>query len=163
MESLGKKISENRKARSWTQEELAEKLGVSPQAVSKWENDVSCPDIMLLPVIARLYGCTVDELLQTEKKQETVYLPIEKRKNADDMLLRIVVNSVNGDKVRVNIPFPIVKLGVQLGMSMPQVNGKETLKDIDFDRILSLVENGLMGKILDVETGNGDLVEIFVE
>ncbi len=105
MESLGKKISENRKVKGWTQEELAEKLGVSPQAVSKWENDVSCPDIMLLPVIARLYGCTVDELLQNEKKQETVYLPLERRKNADDMLLRIIVNSVNGDKVRVTYRF----------------------------------------------------------
>jgi transcriptional regulator with XRE-family HTH domain len=163
MESLGKKIAENRKVKSWTQEELAEKLGVSPQAVSKWENDVSCPDIMLLPQIARLYGCTVDELLQAEKKQETVYLPLEKRRSADDMLLKIIVNSSNGDKVRVNIPFPIVKLGVQLGMSLPQVNGKETLKDIDFDKVLALVENGLMGKILEVETSDGDLVEIVVE
>jgi Predicted transcriptional regulators len=163
MESLGKKIAENRKARSWTQEELAEMLGVSPQAVSKWENDVSCPDIMLLPQLSKLFDCSVDELLQVQKKQETVYLPVEKRKNVDDMLLKMIVNSSNGDKVRINVPFPIVKLGVQLGMSMPQINGKETLKDIDFDRILSLVENGLMGKILEVETNNGDLVEIMVE
>lgn len=41
MESIGKKIAFYRKARGMTQEELSEKLGVSPQAVSKWENEVS--------------------------------------------------------------------------------------------------------------------------
>ncbi len=163
MESLGRKISDSRRLKGWTQEELAEKLGVSPQAVSKWENDISCPDIMLLPQLAKHFDCTVDALLQAEKKQETVYLPLEKRREPNDMLLKIIVNTGDGDKVRVNIPFPIVKLGVQVGMSMPQVNGKEFLKDIDLDKILNLVENGLMGKILEVETNDGDVVEIVVE
>ena len=45
MKSLGTKISELRKARSMTQDELAVKMGVSPQAVSKWENDLSMPDL----------------------------------------------------------------------------------------------------------------------
>lgn len=163
MESLGKKISENRRAKGWTQEELAEKLGVSPQAVSKWENDASCPDIMLLPTISKLFGCTVDELLQNEVRQETVYLPAEKRKNFNDMLLKMVVNTAQGDKVRINLPLPILKLGMQFGMNMPQINGNETLKDIDFNQILDLVENGLSGKILEVESTNGDFVEILVE
>ena len=47
--SLGRRIQTLRKAQSLTQEALAERMGVTPQAVSKWENDLSCPDIMSLP------------------------------------------------------------------------------------------------------------------
>lgn len=45
-------------------------MNVSFQAVSKWENGNTCPDISLLPKIARFYGITVDELLQVEKLDE---------------------------------------------------------------------------------------------
>ena len=80
MEStLGKRISEQRKKLSLTQEELAEKLGVSAQAVSKWENDVSCPDILLLPEIAKLFGVTVDALLSGKAEPEIIYVPEEER------------------------------------------------------------------------------------
>ena len=48
MKSLGTKISELRKAGSMTQDDLAVKMGVSPQAVSKWENDLSMPDLPIL-------------------------------------------------------------------------------------------------------------------
>ena len=59
--NLGNNISEKRKAKGMTQEELAANLGVSPQAVSKWENNLSCPDISLLPAIAKIFGMSVDE------------------------------------------------------------------------------------------------------
>ena len=61
-QTLGGKISELRKDIGITQDEMSEKLGVTPQAVSKWENDVSCPDIMLLPKLAGLLGISIDEL-----------------------------------------------------------------------------------------------------
>ena len=50
--SLGKKLAALRHEHGFTQDTVAERLGVSPQAVSKWENDSSCPDVMLLPQIA---------------------------------------------------------------------------------------------------------------
>lgn len=64
--TLGKRISYHRKHLSLTQEQLAERVGVSAQAVSKWENDLSCPDINLLPQLADIFGITVDELLGKE-------------------------------------------------------------------------------------------------
>lgn len=54
--TLGKRIMALRKAAGMTQEQVAERLGVSPQAVSKWENDVSCPDVTMIPRIARLFN-----------------------------------------------------------------------------------------------------------
>ena len=62
-QTLGKRIMENRKKLGLTQDQLAEKLGVTAQAVSKWENDQSCPDITMLPKLAEIFGTTTDALL----------------------------------------------------------------------------------------------------
>lgn len=62
-ETLGRRIARLRLARTATQERLAKELNVSPQAVSKWENDINYPDISLLPDLARFLGVSVDELL----------------------------------------------------------------------------------------------------
>ncbi len=62
-QSMGKRIMQLRKEKGLTQEQLAEKVGVSAQAVSKWENDVSCPDISILPKLCEVLGVTTDELL----------------------------------------------------------------------------------------------------
>ena len=61
--TLGKRIAENRKRLGLTQDALAEKLGVTAQAVSKWENDQSCPDITTLPKLADIFGISTDALL----------------------------------------------------------------------------------------------------
>ena len=62
-ETLGRRIARLRLAKTATQERLAKELSVSPQAVSKWENDINYPDISLLPDLARFLGVSVDELL----------------------------------------------------------------------------------------------------
>lgn len=62
-QTLGKRIVENRKRLKLTQDQLAEKLGVTAQAVSKWENDQSCPDIATLPKLAAIFGISTDDLL----------------------------------------------------------------------------------------------------
>lgn len=59
---IGEKIRAKRRERDLTQEELANILGVSKAAVSKWENEESYPDITMLPQIARLFHLTMDEL-----------------------------------------------------------------------------------------------------
>ncbi|WP_426350939.1 helix-turn-helix domain-containing protein [Alloiococcus sp. CFN-8] len=163
MVTLGSKISSLRKAKGIKQEELAERLGVSPQAVSKWENDISCPDIMLLPRLADIFGVTVDELLSREEKKQTQIIPEEKRKNIDDMMFRIYVNSSDGDKVKITLPMPLIKMGLEMGMAMPQVSGNDALKGIDFTQLISMVEKGVIGKLVEVETSDGDIVEIVVE
>ena len=62
-ETMGKRISDLRKSKGMTQEQLAQQVGVTAQAVSKWENDLSCPDISILPRLAEVLGVTTDELL----------------------------------------------------------------------------------------------------
>ena len=60
--SLGKNIAEFRKRKGFTQEELGQKLGVTNQAVSKWESETSMPDVMMLPRIADALDVTLDDL-----------------------------------------------------------------------------------------------------
>ncbi len=66
--SLGKKIQELRKAKGVTQNELAEKLFVSYQAVSQWENGNTNPDISILPNIAKVFNVSIDELFGESRK-----------------------------------------------------------------------------------------------
>ena len=65
-ETLGRRIARMRLEHAMTQERLANIANVSAQAVSKWENDQSYPDILLLPLLAETFGVTVDELLGVE-------------------------------------------------------------------------------------------------
>lgn len=87
-ESLGNRITELRRKIGFTQEQLADKLGLTYQAVSKWENDLSCPDILLLPDLARLLGISIDALLgqpsPTTAIKKDATLP-------DDQTLRLVL------------------------------------------------------------------------
>lgn len=82
-ETLGKRIMQHRKNMGLTQDQLAEKLGVTAQAVSKWENDLSCPDINMLPRLAELFGTTTDALLGRETVYETEVVSSKEEKQEE--------------------------------------------------------------------------------
>lgn len=77
MNTIGEKIAQLRKERSMTQEELASVIGVSAQSVSKWENSVTMPDIMLLPVLAGVFEITVDEFFFEGKTVRAKTFPLQ--------------------------------------------------------------------------------------
>ena len=162
--TLGKRIAALRKQKELRQDDIAQLLDVSPQAVSKWENDQTCPDIGLLPKLAQILGVTTDELLSGKQElQEVRVLPPEERKDIKDMLLRIIVDSSDGDKVRINLPMALVQIALDMGTEMPQISGKEALKNIDLNQIMELVRQGAIGNLVEVESADGDTVRIFVE
>lgn len=165
-ETIGNRIAKFRKAKGMTQEDLASKLGVSSQAVSKWETDASCPDISLLPQLSNVLGVTTDELL-TGKNDEVKLVPASERKSLDELTFRIKVNSTAGDKVRVNLPMSLVKVALEMGVEIiPNMNGlqgTDAIRNIDLSRIMELAERGMIGKIVEIESSDGDTVEIVVE
>lgn len=165
MSTLGKRITNFRKEKNLKQEQLAEILNVSPQAVSKWENDVTCPDISLLPELAKIFNVSIDELLvgRVEQPKVVELVPEEKRKNISDLMLRILVVSAEGDKVKVNLPMALVEAAINMGVEMPEVSGNINLKNIDFKKIFELVKKGAVGNLVEVESADGDTVSIFVE
>ena len=163
--TLGKRLAALRREKGMKQDELSEILGVSPQAISKWENDQTCPDISLLPTIAKTFGISVDELLSGKQEEAPTVriVPENERKDIKDMLLRIIVNSNDGEEVRVNIPLAIIEALLDGGLNISQVSGNDSLKNIDFAKIMNLVRQGAVGNLLEVEASDGDIVRIFVE
>lgn len=165
METIGKRICALRKERGMKQEELAQRLDVSGQAVSKWENDQTCPDISLLPRLAEVFGVTTDYLLTGEQEQTPPVriVPEEERKDMKDLMLRVLVESKDGDKVRVNLPMQLIQLAQDMGLELPQLTGNSALKKVDLNKVLELVQQGVMGDLVQVESKDGDTVRIFVE
>ncbi|MDB6354724.1 helix-turn-helix transcriptional regulator, partial [Trichococcus sp. K1Tr] len=66
--NLGNKLKELRKEHNYSQQQLAEKLHVTAQAISKWENNKSVPDIINLVQLSEVYGITLDYLIKSDKQ-----------------------------------------------------------------------------------------------
>ena len=130
-QTLGIMISTLRKEKGMTQLELAEKMGVTDKAVSKWERDLSFPDINSIPKLAEIFEVTVDELMQvkTETKEN-----MEKNK-IDEILdtafkgigmamgIAVVVLSILNE---LDVKSAIIMLGVGLGsISISLLKDKE--------------------------------------
>ena len=165
MESIGNRVAKCRKEKGLTQEGLAERLGVSSQAVSKWENDASCPDISLLPQLCKELGITTDELL-TGKSEKVQMLPEERRKPLEDLTFRVRIDSADGDRIRANFPMTLVKLCMEIGVDVvPNMTGDnaEMIRNIDMKKVVEMVEMGLVGKLVEIESADGDTIEVVVE
>lgn len=78
-ETIGMRIQQARKQKAFTQSELADKLYVSAQAVSKWENDQASPDITMLSSLSEILGVTIDYLINGKKESEPVLKVDEKK------------------------------------------------------------------------------------
>lgn len=163
--TLGKRIATRRREKGMKQDELAERLGVSPQAVSKWENDQTCPDISLLPSLAKILGVSIDELLSGKREEiaSVRMLPEHERKSIEDMMLRIVILGPDGDVARVNLPLAVIEVLLESGLPASPLADNQAFRSIDLGRVLDMVKKGAIGNIVEVESADGGLVQIFVE
>lgn len=89
--NLGDNIAYYRKVIGLTQQQLAEILGITKGAVSKWEQNISCPDVGLLPALADLFQVSIDELFGRTISREPVYDLVENTPWDDDRKLRVVL------------------------------------------------------------------------
>lgn len=163
--TLGVRIAELRKRKGYTQEEFSDMLGVSPQAVSKWENDLSCPDIMLIPQIASIFEITTDELLtgkvpETEEVKETVH--IQPPADISKLKLRIQVLHPSKKPVNISLPLLLVKKVARIGNGISGIVGSAALSGEQMEQILCLVDNGIQGEILNIvaEDDTNVIIEI---
>ncbi len=158
---IGSNIAALRKEKGITQEELANALGVSAQAVSKWENNSSCPDVSLLTDIADYFGVTVDALLRSGAEEITRADSPSTDNNAAAVRggkrnVRIKVTQPNGKETNVKVPFGVVKMGLWVG----NVFG---LQRDAADKIGALLDDPAAADILSVDGENGEHVTISIE
>ncbi len=161
--TIGSRIAQGRKAKGYTQEEFSQLLDVTAQAVSKWENDISCPDIQLLPKIAEILNTTTDELLTGKKTEQKNKEP--KTVNIDTSNLKININVLKPGQnpVNVSLPLSMVKRFAKIGNGISGIVGNGTIDSVKFDEILSLVENGATGELLNVVADDNTNVKISIE
>lgn len=130
--------------------------------MSKWENDLAYPDITLLPTLADLLDCTVDEILTAQKPMETIVVPKEKRKNIEDLIFKVrVIDGSN--RVNVNLPMALLTVLKNSDTDILEFAGDSSMKylqNIDFDKLIALAEQGVLGKLVEIETEDGESVTI---
>ena len=91
---IGGFISERRRANGWTQNQLAEMLGITNKAVSKWETGRSMPDLSLFPQLCNLLGITLNELFAGECIPEG-----NLREKTDEVLLEVITNWLGHNQI----------------------------------------------------------------
>lgn len=106
---------------------------------------------------------TTDELLGKENHEVMIVKDPEKKKDLMKMMFRVKVNTTDGDRVNVQLPMALIKVAIDSGLSMPNVSGKVDLSQFDWKQILDLVEQGVIGEIVKVDTAEGDQVSIIIE
>ena len=112
--TIGERIRYYRLKNGLKQHQLAELIGVSPQAISKWETDTGCPDISMLVPLARALGTTTDRLLDGQGEADT-------ESEWDSMALAYEVFNNSPDSYSYTIEWPCVQ---QL---LPELRGKRIL------------------------------------
>ena len=131
MKSIGETIANLRKQKGMTQSELAEKMNVTDKAVSKWERDLSCPDINTISKLADVLDVSVEELLKTKKQDYSN----NKIKDLINLILKAVAIAMGIGVVVLNIlekietKSSIIMLGIGMfciGLYLLDSNEKES-------------------------------------
>ena len=115
--NLGEMISSLRKEKGMTQSELAEKMNVTDKAVSKWERNLSCPDINSIPKLAEILGISVEELLKSQNN-----------------------NSLEDNKTEEILNIALIGVGLAMGICVVVTS---ILKQIDSNSAFAMLGIGL--------------------
>ena len=138
MNSIGRNIQCLRKAKGVTQEKMAQQIGVTFQAISKWENEYTLPDIMLLPVIADYFGISIDDLFQYKWSTAT------SKERLIDFMIRNDILCVTDERTldyTINIEFFTTNRQINAVGEAFAVCLYENL--VDFDAIAGIAYHGI--------------------
>ncbi len=102
--SMGEVISEYRKGSDMTQAVLAKKIGVTDKAVSKWERNISCPDVRTIPKLAEMLGISVEELMQGRENSKNAFQQLDRRdfKQMFSLSIKCVAVAIGGGTLVLN-------------------------------------------------------------
>lgn len=160
MAGIGENIAALRKKAGLTQEELSEKMCVTAQAVSKWENDLSCPDLENIRSMAKLFDVTVDELLNGRK--DVPELKSDEPEKVAKRILHIQVHAGENTRINVRIPTAVFLKMAETG-TLDKLLGEE-MESEQLEMVTEIIRSGTVGSIVSLDDNNSNThVEITVE
>lgn len=164
MKTIGTNIAYFRKKAGMTQEELSEKMNVTSQAISKWENDLSYPDLPSVKKLADVLRVSTDEIFGGERS-----IPVETDAGEQQIERRIMVIRVRneddeapgGKPLRVEVRYPVSQLlkAKENGTLRELVGGREASS---VEMAIGMIREGVVGTLVDVQA-EGYTVRITVE
>lgn len=134
-----------------TQEELAEKMSVTAQAVSKWERDASYPDITAIPILAKVLGVSVTEIIEGAQEAPEI------REAAPDVIDRRIISikvKVGETYVTARFPVTAMKKAIENGM-LKQIVGEDAFTQVA--GAFEMVDLGLTGPLVTVDDGDTNI------
>ena len=146
MNTIGQNIAYFRKQKKMTQEELAEKMSVTAQAVSKWECDTSYPDITAIKTLSKVLGVTPTELINGI--QHSAEIKDASQEIIDRRIVRIEVQ-VDETKIVTRFPVPVIKKAMENG-TLESLVGKDAYSQVV--GILEMIDSGITGRLVDVNS-----------
>lgn len=159
MNTIGQNIAALRKKKGLTQEQLAEQMCVTAQAVSKWERDASYPDVTALSALAKALGVSVAAIVEGEQSA-----PDLKEAAPDAIARRVICINVHVDAANMDfkVQFPVTALKKMMDNgTLLRIIGQEDYPEVS-GMLESVVDMGCVGPILNVDN-NGTQVSILVE
>ena len=149
--TIGENIAKYRKAARFTQEELAEKMNVTAQAVSKWENDLSYPDLDTTAKLASQLGTSVDALIQGREEIPTV--SAAGTEMIDKRILVITADDKRGSNTKVRIPVELILKFHESGMLNELIDDETAVKAVT--TAIGPLFAGTVGTIVEADGENG--------
>lgn len=147
--TIGSNITKLRREKGMTQAELAEKLNVSVQAVSKWENDISHPDLERIGDLAAVLDTSAEFIISGEKSTAKTEI---KEGDVSKRLLVITVNVKGSDPTDITVRLPAELLvKAREDGTLTKLMGEDLSKVIP-DPVFEMIENGVVGPVATVNT-----------
>lgn len=148
MNTIGQNIANFRKRQRMTQEELAEKMCVTAQAVSKWERDASYPDVVVLSTLAKVLDVSVAEIVEGVRE-----IPELHEAPQDEIDRRVLLIVVKAGETHVTARFPVtaMKKAIENG-TLKDIVGKDAFPQVA--GTMEMVDLGLIGPLVTVDDGD---------
>ena len=158
--TIGQNIAYYRKQAGYTQEELAEKMNVTAQAVSKWENDLSYPDLECVGRLAQVLDTTVESIVTGEAAEARVRLSNEQKTQGKILKITVHNRAEGGFSVTVRFPLELVLRAAEDG-TLGELLGEEAVSGVTAG--ISAMKSGTVGTIVDVKSDEQDVTIEVIE
>ena len=147
-EFIGEHIAYYRKKAGMTQEQLSEKMGVTAQAVSKWENGLTCPDLDSVARLSEILGVSVEQLIHGDSALPSVKVVETPQVGRRVLCIQVQTKTPQPFNVTVRFPVELILKAYEMGCLESLVGDEACF----VEQAIEMIRQGTVGSLVDVET-----------